>query len=112
MNQDIEQLRLLAIFHYVVAGLAALFSLFPLQTLYLRARDGLRRMPLYSVRNNSRSLYDYCAFARTGESVVCDGAAAVLKDDARTPPRLREIKEATGDFARSAVECDASSHRF
>src|SRR5262249_5603685 len=30
MNQDAEYLRLLAIFHYVVAGLAALFSLFPL----------------------------------------------------------------------------------
>ncbi len=30
MNQDKEYLRLLAIFHYVVAGLAALFSFFPL----------------------------------------------------------------------------------
>jgi hypothetical protein len=30
MNQDTERLRLLSIFHYVVAGLAALFSLFPL----------------------------------------------------------------------------------
>ena len=30
MNQDKEHLRLLAIFHYVVAGLAALFSFFPL----------------------------------------------------------------------------------
>src|SRR6266550_3155112 len=30
MNQDKEHLRLLTIFHYVVAGLAALFSLFPL----------------------------------------------------------------------------------
>ena len=30
MNQDAEHLRLLAIFHYIVAGLAALFSLFPL----------------------------------------------------------------------------------
>ena len=30
MNQDEEHLRLLAIFHYVVAGLAALFSFFPL----------------------------------------------------------------------------------
>src|SRR3979411_302114 len=30
MNPDEEQLQLLAIFHYVVAGLAALFSLFPL----------------------------------------------------------------------------------
>jgi hypothetical protein len=28
MNQDREHLRLLAIFHYVVAGLAALFSFF------------------------------------------------------------------------------------
>src|SRR4029434_558625 len=30
MNQNAEHLRLLAIFHYVVAGLAALFSFFPL----------------------------------------------------------------------------------
>ena len=30
MDQDTEHLRLLAIFHYVAAGLAALFSLFPL----------------------------------------------------------------------------------
>ena len=30
MNRDAEHLQLLAIFHYVVAGLAALFSLFPL----------------------------------------------------------------------------------
>jgi hypothetical protein len=30
MNQDQEHLRLLSIFHYVVAGLGALFSLFPL----------------------------------------------------------------------------------
>src|SRR5436189_4505705 len=30
MNRDKEHLQLLAIFHYVVAGLAALFSFFPL----------------------------------------------------------------------------------
>ena len=30
MNKDSEHLRLLAIFHYIVAGLAALFSFFPL----------------------------------------------------------------------------------
>jgi hypothetical protein len=30
MNQDTEHLRLLAIFHYIVFGLAALFSFFPL----------------------------------------------------------------------------------
>src|SRR5947209_2901347 len=30
MNQDAEHLRLLSIFHYVVAGLAAFFSFFPL----------------------------------------------------------------------------------
>src|SRR4029434_2157273 len=30
MNQNAEHLRLLAIFHYLVAGLAALFSFFPL----------------------------------------------------------------------------------
>src|SRR2546429_10008294 len=30
MNRDTEHLRLLAIFHYVAAGLAAFFSFFPL----------------------------------------------------------------------------------
>jgi hypothetical protein len=30
MTQDEEHLRLLSIFHYVVAGIAALFSLFPI----------------------------------------------------------------------------------
>jgi hypothetical protein len=30
MNQDAEHLRLLAIFHYIVAGLAAVFAFFPL----------------------------------------------------------------------------------
>jgi len=30
MDRDTEQLNLLAIFHYIVAGLAALFSFFPL----------------------------------------------------------------------------------
>ena len=30
MDRDVEQLHLLAIFHYVVAGLATLFSFFPL----------------------------------------------------------------------------------
>lgn len=30
MNSDAEHLRLLSIFHYIVGGLAALFSLFPL----------------------------------------------------------------------------------
>ena len=30
MNQDTEHLRLLAIFHYIVSGLAALFSFFPM----------------------------------------------------------------------------------
>ena len=30
MDRDTEQLNLLAVFHYIVAGLAALFSFFPL----------------------------------------------------------------------------------
>jgi len=125
MNQDKEHLRLLAIFHYIVAGLAALFSFFPLlyttigaififvarhgtakpgeelppeflgwifvglgsflfllgitmaiciliagrclshrkQTLLIRPRDGLYRMSLHSLWNNSRRLYDYRALA-------------------------------------------------
>jgi hypothetical protein len=35
MKQDEEHLRLLSIFHYVVAGLAALFALFPIFHLIL-----------------------------------------------------------------------------
>ena len=34
-NQDLEHLRLLAIFHYVVAGLAALFACIPLLHLFM-----------------------------------------------------------------------------
>jgi hypothetical protein len=30
MNEDIQHLNILSIFHYVVAGIAALFSLFPI----------------------------------------------------------------------------------
>src|SRR5438034_7627389 len=131
MDRDTEQLNLLAIFHYVVAGLAALFSLFPLlyttigaifisvarhgtpkppeelppeflgwifvgvgSFLFLLAIGmaiciliagrclsrrkgysfllvvGLHRMPLCSVRNDSRGLYDLCAFARVCQSAV------------------------------------------
>ena len=33
MNQDLEHLRLLSIFHYVVAGLGALISCIPLHSL-------------------------------------------------------------------------------
>src|SRR6059036_1990759 len=148
MNQGTDHLRLLAIFHYVVAGLAALFSLFPLlytmvgSIFIFAARHGtpkpgeelppeflgwifialglllfllgiamaiciliaglcLSRRKCYTFalviacleclfipfRNNSRSLYDRSAFPRTGESVVCDGAAAVLKDDAGDAPK-------------------------
>jgi hypothetical protein len=35
VNQDLEQLRLLSIFHYVVGGLAALVSLFPVLHLFI-----------------------------------------------------------------------------
>ena len=35
MSQDEEHLRLLAIFHYIVAGIAAVFSLFPVIHLVL-----------------------------------------------------------------------------
>jgi uncharacterized membrane protein YedE/YeeE len=123
MDCDTEQLNLLAIFHYVVAGLAALFSFFALlytavgvifisaarhgtakpgeelppeflcwifavlgsvlfiigvamaicifiagrslgapQALLVRTRNCLHRMSLRSVRYDSRSLYDRCAF--------------------------------------------------
>ncbi|MCE5268709.1 MAG: hypothetical protein LLG00_12575 [Planctomycetaceae bacterium] len=35
MNQDAEHLRLLSIFHYIVAGLAALFACIPIVHLYI-----------------------------------------------------------------------------
>ena len=35
MNQDKEHLRLLSIFHYVVAGMAALFAMFPIIHLFI-----------------------------------------------------------------------------
>ena len=127
MDRDTEHLKLLAIFHYVVAGLAALFSFFPLlytalgvifiiagwhetakpdeelppeflgwifaalgsvlfamgitmaicvliarapRALFLRARYCLYQMSLRSVRYDSRSLYDRCAFAGIDEGII------------------------------------------
>jgi len=51
----------------------------PQQALHLCAGNGLYRMSLHSFRNNSRDLYDYCAFERARERVVCRGANAGLK---------------------------------
>ncbi len=142
MNPDKEQLQLLAIFHYVVAGLAALFSFFPLlyttvgAIFIFTARHGtakpgedlppeflgwifavlgsllfligiamaiciliagrslgLRKRYSFAlvmacieclfipVRNNSRRVYDCCAFARIGEGIIFRGnrASAGLK---------------------------------
>ena len=50
MERDTEQLNLLAIFHYVVAGLAALFSFFPL-LLY----SGRRHLHIRRAARNSET---------------------------------------------------------
>jgi len=136
MDRDTEQLNLLAIFHYVVSGLAALFSFFPLlyaalgvififaarhgtpkpgeelppeflgwifsvvgsvvrnrdrdgnsyshrrpiarssQALHVRARNGLHRMSLRSIRHDPRSVYDRGAFARTSPGIILQGKRA------------------------------------
>src|SRR5437588_3664692 len=47
--------------------------------LFIRPRDGVCRVPLYSVWNNSRSLHDYRALARVREGVVFNGVGARLK---------------------------------
>ncbi len=135
MNQDKEHLRLLAIFHYVVAGLGALFSFFPLlytavgavfifaarhgtakpgedlppeflgwifavlgsllflmgiamaiciliagRSLALRKRYSfalvMACIALHSLWNNSRRVYDRCAFARIGAGIILHSAGA------------------------------------
>jgi uncharacterized membrane protein YedE/YeeE len=149
MNQNKEHLRLLAIFHYVVAGLAALFSFFPLlystiggfmlyvahqpgptnqepppaivgwifvalgalfffaglamaicilmagrslarqRRLSVRVRHRMSRMFLYSLRDNSWGVYDYCALTRIGEDVVFnprEGALLKFEPRSRWPP--------------------------
>ncbi|WP_434027528.1 hypothetical protein [[Pseudomonas] boreopolis] len=44
--EDVQQLRLLSIFHYVLAGLTALFSLFPLIHLFMGLAIVTGRMPM------------------------------------------------------------------
>ena len=156
MERDSEQVNLLAIFHYVVAGLAAIFSFFPLlyttvgtififaarhgtakpgedlppeflgwifavsgsvlfliglamaigilatgrsialpQTLFVRPRDGLYRMSLHPVRDNSRGVYDCCAFARIGAGIVCGDANVTSQVD----PRLFAVRGRPGSMA-------------
>ncbi len=88
MNQDAEHLRLLSIFHYVVAGLAALFSLFPLlyttigAIFIFAARHGTPKPGEELPPEFLGCLYDYCAVARVSESVVCGSANVRLKIDA------------------------------
>ena len=45
MNSDVEHLRLLSIFHYVVAGLAALFALIPVVHLVVGVAMVSGRLP-------------------------------------------------------------------
>ena len=52
---------------------------FSTQVLLIRARDGLRRMPLHSLWNNPRRVHDHRALARIRESVVCGNADVSLK---------------------------------
>ncbi|PYK20050.1 MAG: hypothetical protein DME55_03330 [Verrucomicrobia bacterium] len=53
MDRDTEQLNLLAIFHYVVAGLAALFSFFPCSTRQLAPSSYL--LPGTEQRNRAKT---------------------------------------------------------
>ena len=161
MNQDKEHLRLLAIFHYIVAGLAALFSFFPLlyttigaififvarhgtpkpgeelppeflgwifvglgsflfllgishgdlhfdcwpmpfspQMLLVYPRDGLHRMPVHSLWNNSRSFHYYCALARVREDVVFNSASARLKVRLSNVERRTSNAQVNGECRR------------
>ena len=105
MNRDEEHLQLLAIFHYVVAGLGALFFLAGVtmaiciliagRSLALRKNYSFAmviaciEMPLHSIRNDSWRVYDRCSFARVGERII-------LHSDFERPG----LKILSGDFRR------------
>src|SRR5207253_9891585 len=112
---------------------------FPPQMLFIRPRDGLYRVPLCSLRNNSRSLHDYRALARIGENVVCgitslqgrEGLPAEGLEPTRScdhwilsparlpiPPRRRRESEATKvgrklkRFSRGCRGACRGGHRY
>ena len=75
------------------------------QVALIRARDGLYRMPLHSLWNNSWRLYDYCAFARLREGVIFHSASARLKlslsktSNARTPKVFASRRPTSNEIA-------------
>jgi len=58
MNQDLEHLRLLSIFHYIVAAITALLSSFPL----IHVTIGLR--------NSAWRVYDHCPDQTASETTL------------------------------------------
>ena len=59
MDQDLEHIRLLSVFHYVVGGIAALFSCFPF--IHLAVGIALLNGAMqsgYQVSNNHRHSWD------------------------------------------------------
>src|SRR5437764_11923590 len=72
--------------------------------LFIRPRDGVCRVPLHSVWNNSRSLHDYRALARVREGVVFNGVGARLKLALSNIERRTSNSESLREQA-SHVEC-------
>ena len=71
MNQDESHLDSLAIAHYVLGGLMALFACFPL--LHVLFHHGLFGLRGLSVRHDPRCLYDHRAGEAFGEGALWAG---------------------------------------
>lgn len=69
MNNDLDHLRLLSIFHYVVGGLAALFSLFPF--LHLAMGIAMVTDRLHTSDQPEAALFGWFFIALASMMIVC-----------------------------------------
>src|SRR5580658_9252753 len=102
-NIDNEHLRLLALFHYIVAGIAALFACFPIIHLVLGLVLILAPQKLASANQQPPALVGWILVAMASCFILAGWTVAILILLAGR--RLAHRKKYTFCFVMAAVEC-------
>ena len=102
-NQDTEQLRLLSIFHYVVAGILALFSMFPI--LHVVMGIAMVTGAFDNVGNGNRlpAFFGWMFIIFPSFIILCGMAMAVCI--AIAGRRLSEVRSYTYCLVVAGIEC-------
>ncbi|MFT5681953.1 MAG: hypothetical protein ACI8RZ_002871 [Myxococcota bacterium] len=103
--QDLEQLRILAIFHYVIAGLAALFACFPIIHLAIGLSILFGAGPWSSMPDNGPPIALFGLMFTVIPAVFIALGWATAFFIARAGSRLRQHRSHTFCLVMAAVAC-------